>query len=190
MKCQTTFQKCEILFQSLRQIYILEIIFTYHTSRTLLPRTKHFKEQIDKMQNTFTSPEAYLQSSQKGNVPNTGSDTEVIKWVVWMVNTVSLCRFQSRDHPHEKQNRVKWFIHYPQNRQNITINSTESNMNGLLTLSLPHHFWCLIHSLSMKIVKVFHTLKWHFPATVPNRHIRNRRSYFCFFNNQLLKGTH
>lgn len=54
-----------------------------------------------------------------------------------MVNAVSLCRFQSRDHPHEKQNRVKWFIHYPQNRQNIAINSTESNMNGLLTLSLP-----------------------------------------------------
>ena len=42
-------------------------------SKTNLP----FRKQINKMQNTFTSPETNLQmtdSSRKGNVPHTGSD--------------------------------------------------------------------------------------------------------------------
>ena len=63
---QTKITTCETLLQSLRQIYILENIFTYHETKL------HYH-------NTFTRPETNLQTiNRKGNVPTVGVEQEVI----------------------------------------------------------------------------------------------------------------
>ena len=70
---QINITKSETLLQSLRQIYILENIFTYHKTKLhyhnafTSPETNlHFRKQINKTQNTFTSPETNLQMTLTG----------------------------------------------------------------------------------------------------------------------------
>ncbi len=80
-------------------MYILENICTYHKTQlhgknnfTKDETNVHFRKQIKKTQNTFTSPETNLpDSSRKGNVPHTGSDAvkgvvvgERGKFVLWL----------------------------------------------------------------------------------------------------------
>ncbi len=61
---QTKITKCETLLQTLRQIYMLENIFTYqktelhyHNTFTSPETNLHFRKQINKKRNTFTSAE-------------------------------------------------------------------------------------------------------------------------------------
>ncbi len=69
MQNKTT--KCENLLQSLRQIYILKIIFTVYKAKLHKQNTfttdktnLHFRKQIYKMPNTIMSAETDLQVAE------------------------------------------------------------------------------------------------------------------------------
>lgn len=69
---QNNITKCETLSQSLRPIYILKNISTYHKTKShyqntiTSPETNlHFRKQINKTRNIFTNAETNLQEAKQ-----------------------------------------------------------------------------------------------------------------------------